>query len=469
MDGENLEGEYRFFSDRDELINVFEDALKNLEPKKPRVLFYSGPPGIGKSAICEQLLRSLEGRTEGFTGPDMEHIYGDKPEYFLAWAKISFSNREFKRIYMALFKMRDELTHHRIWKIKFPTFDVGYTVYWRKSHPGFPLDRTHFDEITDNRIINEILNTGKIVPGVSLIIKVAEIAKRWKGIWGEWWVKRGSPLLNTIEKKEPKEIEEKILPLLFGVELSDFIKETGVKIVIFLDNYEYLWENRKDRATHRRPYIDTWVQRLVGSSPGVLWIILGREDIAWPGKELEKLLKGLTVEKLVVPTLSVEYCNEIMETYGVTEGNIRDAIFHGSKGVPLYVMVSIFNYQRMLKNGEKPDIGKFPDTYEEIIEVFTKHLDQEEAETLYLLSAARIFNNQLFEVLVKQFNTGYPSTAFNDFVRFSFIQETTEEGYYCVHDLLREQLKKCKINGIKERISNAHGFLYKYYKEKAEF
>jgi replication-associated recombination protein RarA len=61
------------FTDRQEFLEAFEGALTDLTPDAFKVLVFHGPPGIGKTAIREELIRRL-GKGE-YPGADVWGLF----------------------------------------------------------------------------------------------------------------------------------------------------------------------------------------------------------------------------------------------------------------------------------------------------------------------------------------------------------------------------------------------------------
>ena len=456
------------FTDRDEFLDAFEGALTDLTPDAPKVLVFHGPPGIGKTAIREELIRNLERRTAKYSGCDQEHIYEDERDYYLAWAKLNFVTPEYITPRKALINIRYLLAEHRLWKVPFKTFDIGYAVHWRKIKPELNLDLNNFKVFGDNELIGEIAEGIGLAPGFSLIANVAKAASKLKGAWERWWVSRGAELLQGIEDLEAYNIETEVLPVLFGRDLSGFAADTGVKTVIFLDTYEGLWPTRTERGAHKYAFVDNWVRETVAASKGVLWVITGHEKLVWGEVDDSGMGWEETIDDMEVVSLTEKDCYKLLDRAAVEEKALKEHIYKGSRGVPIYIDLSTITYHKIKTKGEEPTPEDFPKAYEEIVNVFTRRLDQEEAETLYVLSAARVFDQDLFSTLINHFSTSYPVTAFNDFVRFAFIVNTGKEGEYYVHELLSEHLADSKNKHIRDRVLDAHRFLFEHYRSVAD-
>jgi hypothetical protein len=61
---------------------------------------------------------------------------------------------------------------------------------------------------------------------------------------------------------------------------------------------------------------------------------------------------------------------------------------------------------------------------------------------LKVLSVARVWDRELFESLIEEFNTGYSATALPELRRFSFVQEEQIPSTWTIHPLMREALEE---------------------------
>jgi tetratricopeptide (TPR) repeat protein len=84
---------------------------------------------------------------------------------------------------------------------------------------------------------------------------------------------------------------------------------------------------------------------------------------------------------------------------------------------------------------------------------------------LKVLSVARFWDQELFESLIEEFNTGYPATALPELRRFSFVQEEQIPGTWTIHPLMREALEEHLDAELRGRV---HRYLFDYYNDSLE-
>jgi len=196
----------------------------------------------------------------------------------------------------------------------------------------------------------------------------------------------------------------------------------------------------------------------------VLWVICGKEALKWEEINFEwsKYLSQYKVEKLLE-----DYCIKYLENRGITDKEIQEAIFKGSKGVPYYLELSADTYELIVKDNTKPKPENFGNNYQKITDRFLRFLTPEEKNTLNVLSFLHFWDYDLFEYLVKEFNTGYSTNDYEDLCSFSFIDKA-ENNRYQMHQLMQESLQKTQEKMKPDSVKRIHKTVYEYYSIKLD-
>jgi tetratricopeptide (TPR) repeat protein len=425
----------RQFTDREDFIAAFQSALQESRTDDPRVLVYYGVGGIGKTTLRKELSRQLETRP-GFV-----------------WASLDFDLAIFREPEAALFALRMALQDG--FKVQFPAFDIAYAAYWEKTRPQTPMTKENFPLLEHSRILVELVDLVGNLPVVGVIHSLAVIAARGGVALQQWWRKRGSTELRDLPGLEPVEIAER-LPMFWAADLSDFLEPKDKRAVLFLDTHEALWEGERTeaRVLHR----DEWVRELVSQLPQVLWVICGRERLRW-----EELDPDWTkcLRQHLVGGLAEADVRQFLQSCGITEPAIQQVIVEGSQGVPYFLDLAVDTWVEVQERRKRaPTMADFARTPREMLDRFLRHLTQAEVETLKVLSALRHWDYSLFEALVKEFQTGYPLTAFDDLCRFSFVNEGATPDTWTMHQLMRQSLQE---NASQELVKRVQRFLFDYY------
>lgn len=426
----------RPFVDRGTYIQAFENALNNLEQKDYSILVYFGIGGIGKTSLRKELLKLLEKCNE----------YKDKLD--VIWAYVDFSIESHQQPDKFLVILKNQLREK--YGVNFHLFDIGHAAYWRKVNPQVPLLRESYSE---ESIVTDLLDIfgGFVSINYSSVKRIVELTPyRFK----EWALKREKEIANIVDM-EAVDIG-KNLPAFWASDLTDYLKSSSNSAVIFIDTYEALWDNHRAQGDFNSK--DKWIRDLVAELPGVLWVICGREALSW--EETDPDWKEY-LEQNHIGKLPEKDAIDLLNICGVGDEKIQKIILDGSKGVPYYLDLAIDTYNQ-IKKKRQPVPDDFAKTPADIFNMFIKYLDKQEIETLKVLSAPRVWDYYLFEVLIKKFNTGYPLTAFSDMKRFSFTSQNSDGKWY-MHQLMRESLQDYQNSDLKNRV---HRFIFEHYNEK---
>jgi hypothetical protein len=136
-----------------------------------------------------------------------------------------------------------------------------------------------------------------------------------------------------------------------------------------------------------------------------------------------------------------------------------------AQGHPYALDLALTHIEKIRDMGKTPTPDDIGDNPRELFERFMKNLEGNEQETLKVLSVPRRWDKDIFETLIKRFNTGYPLTRFSEFHRYSFIETTETPGEYGMHDVMRSSLHGWTDPGLRK---DAHETMRAYYAESLE-
>ena len=109
------------------------------------------------------------------------------------------------------------------------------------------------------------------------------------------------------------------LPTLFAMDVADWLKKSGNKLVVILDNYESL-VGATNATTPEQLKKDLWLRGYAGlifMMPDTLWTIAGRNKLSWDGELADEL------EQHFITALSPKDSNWFLEKAGVDNENLR--------------------------------------------------------------------------------------------------------------------------------------------------
>ncbi|MFE1245853.1 tetratricopeptide repeat protein [Fictibacillus sp. NPDC058756] len=435
----------REFTDREEPTKAFIHAFERKEKSTNKVLTYYGVGGIGKS----RLLRELYQKTNQIDSTAVKAI-------------IDFKEEKHRIPGEALIWLREELKKN--YNIKFSTFDLAYTIYWKKLNPQLSMKTNGNDLpfIEEGSFIGELVHQLENVPLAQWVPKTLKLINgmgKYKEII-QWWTGRGKDVMMQLQDMLPNQIEE-MLSVFWAADLRDYIKDKNLSAVIFIDTYEALWENKRQQGSFYER--DSWARELVLQLPEVLWVICGREKIQW-GKVNNAWNNEKYLEQHLIGELSKTDCHKFLQSCGILNEEVRHTIIEASHGLPYYLDLMVDTYNLITENST-PQPNDFSSTPQEILDRFLRYLELSEKETLKILSFARFWDIKLFQAIVEKFNTGFPLTAYLDLFRFSFINETRPEQWV-MHAMMRTSLQDNIQLNDKSLFQQVHVFLFKYYDDK---
>lgn len=421
----------RQFTDRKEPLKVFNDALEMIDSRNYSILAYYGIGGIGKSRFQKYI---------------KEDILDSNSNVIYSWVDFELeTNRKPYKAYRIL-------ANNFKGNVDFHTFNLAYFIYLSKAFPEYDFKKKKLPFLEEGSLVASGIDLLENVSGVRLAIGVIDyvVGKSKKYTFNKNITNR----LKKLNYLEETEIEKELI-LFFAYDIDRF-KENNPqkKVVIFLDTYEALWENKKEESY--RLTLDEWIRdALVTELQKVLFVICGREKLRWD--EVEKEWKE-DIEQHLLGNLSGEDTISFLKSCKILDKNIQQQIVKSSEGVPYYLDICVDIYYQI----QNPTVNDFKDVKkEDIFKRFMKYLNQSESESLKILSNTRFYTKDIFEDLITKFKTSYPITAMYSLNEFSFILKSNEKFF--IHKLMRNNLIAMQSKELKQEVNK---FMFEYYDKK---
>lgn len=429
----------RIFVDREDCTQAFRENIHKLGTQKYNILYYYGIAGIGKSKLQKELQRILD---------------EESPDTF--WVSIDLNTKTYREVGTFLITLRNKIQEKS--KAKFYLFNTLHAIYWKKLHPEIPLPKENYPLIKEDGVFSKLidgLNEIKFGALENIPIKliydtINNTPEKVKSFF------KGQVIdASKLIAMEAHEIEG-MLPGFFAADFTDYLG-SNTRAYIFIDTYEALWEGLRDIGSYHEK--DEWIRNnLIPNMLGVSWVICGREKLLW--LECDADWK-LYLKTQPVDELEDSHCFEFLEDCGIENKDIRDKIVKASEGVPYYLNLSVDTFEK-IKSIRQPVPENFGGTQPEIFKAFVKYLNGNEIRALKVLSAPNFWDRDLFELLMKKFDTGFPTGAFSELIEYSFIKQDTE-GRNSIHKLMRTSLQEYQTSEDRERV---HRFMMEYYNNK---
>jgi hypothetical protein len=498
----------RLFVGREEFVAPVQSALREPQRTRPLVLVYYGGAGIGKSRLRLELAKQFV-HDPHVAAATLDF---DIPAYRQPDAALLFLRNALHQTYQARFPSFD-VAYAILWQKTHPDTPLGSEEGGERREEGQEPESYHKDTKAQSRtdesgmqtllasgsLLSQLLDESGKLPLIGLIPRISALVdSRQDTAERKWRTERGERELEDLPQMEPSRIPD-VLPKIWSADVRDFLgapsrkpqassnegqkpegksqeprtrsgqsgisqvqndgrstrnDERGTRqAVLLIDSYEKLWEIGSAEADFFKR--DEWVRELARQLPEVLWIVCGRQKLRW--EEVDKEW-GASLSQHELGALPRESVRRFLNSCGITNEPIQDAIVKGSQGVPHYLDLAVDTMRSAECRLQDADFeGGSP---AELQKQFIRHLNQPEIEALQVLSAPRFWYYGLFENLMTEYQTGYPLTAYDDLSRFSFVSEGAAPGTQTMHELMREALQEEQSPELRKRV---HQFLHEYY------
>jgi hypothetical protein len=467
------------FTDREDPQEAFEWKYKLISDDKIRkraflVISYYGIGGIGKSLFKDRLVNLIKHQNN--VGSIIQENY--EKDYILKNAYCASFDFEHdwldKSKLSILISIRNQLVLESKGKIHFWYFDAARSVLYEnmgldvrdsKSSSLFLENNEWVQLVTEG--MNIISPIDKIAAGISFVDKLGGIVKdkfsgnreKMDGFIKSLKGCSMTEILNDMHKFFSYDICD-------AVNNPDEKKQIDRPIVIFLDTYEKFIDKFGSVGV---PTHDYWLRKdsdsLIKSTPGILWVILGREKLDWRndnsdywGKEEnpDLPLSGLSIEekqKLAKNLLEQHRMGDLSEydavdyfkRVGIKDDNLCFDLFRLTRGTPVYMDICRERYYDMLNNNygnpdfKGPKLEDFGNDINELIERYFKYMSLEFRQMAYVMAAIKTWNDKKFTAIVNNMDdhSWYSSINYKKIIDHSFIIKD-DKGRYYVHETVRD-------------------------------
>lgn len=388
-------------------------------PTEFKIIFLHGPGGFGKTAL-------LQACREEMRNPMAKPI-----DISL---EITSKDDEFD----ILIKFRKALPQ----KYLCPLFDYTMQFLWNSLNTS-QLD-DEFLDFTKNSLWQfikygtDIVVTASPVPfaTASFTDLINEAYKKIKKLYGKYSINK---LLDGIEYMQPHDLIQ-LLPRLLGIDIHRaMLKDT---LVFIIDSY----------SQYSRHLVDTsgWLITLIQNIGYGLFVITSRENISWPeamkkyivSKELDKLPETEVRKELVK---QFEFCPTVIEN-----------IIQVTGCIPIYLDLAIKSLQNNKSQAQTNSLFFF-ESKKDIIYKFLIHLPEDEKEVITTLAIVQIFNQKIFEYLVKDLQLSISILRFSDICQRSLIRSSeADTSFYKTHEVISKNISWLTNKDTVQRIFESY-------------
>lgn len=446
------------FTNRVSELEAFDAAVASMRLEDPRqavvdtraprrnVLSCYGMGGIGKTRLSQELERRwLDSEDES------------RRAFRTDFAEGGASNLE-----GILVGLRATLGQYRP---SWPAFDLAFSAYWERAHPGIPL-QTMLNDSSPVRRVARDLEVGTQIqdavedlldsPGGVLGIFVAgakaigrSVAERIR----ERRVLEECPLFRpVVDEPDPAKMRPYLAAML-AWDIAALKVADPLQLVVFFDTWERVQEHES-----RRGGVEDLLARVVHVMPNVLFVVTGRNRLRWSDPDLgatmqwggptswPNLIPGAETEprQHLVGDLSPQDAGRYLSQRLVKDGqaaipaDIRHTIVDAAEGLPLYLDLAATHFDEMVARGEEPTVEDFGHTLPEIVLRIMRDLDSDERSLLRAASLLHTFD----EGLLRAGLPGVTDACLARFLQRAFIGRRQDTWLpYSLHETVRGAIR----------------------------
>jgi len=421
-------------------------------PRKNVLVFY-GVGGIGKTTLSEELERR-------FTGPVDGKGTGER-----AAVRVDFAEPASFDIEAFMLRLRAGLGHLTgTWH----AFDVAFSVYWERAHPGEPLDEFIRKDSALRRaargigLSEQIAATltdafGSALPGVARAAHVLGglVYSQAKRAIISHKILKDCDLLTDLLEADADAETLSYFPYLLAWDLAR-LPPPHPRALVLLDTFEEVTA----QATRQT---EQWLQRCAYLMPNVLFVVTGRNRLDWAdlthtteldfvGPRRWPLLRaghnGEEPRQHLVGYLSVPDADSYLvsaltdEAGPAIPGSIRQRIVAASGGLPLYLDLAVTTYLDLLSRGETPMDANFGQPLPEVAGKILRDLERDERDLLRAAALVDSFNLDLLKAACPH----VPDSALSRFKARPFLELDPDRTWpYSLHTMLRDAIREADL------------------------
>jgi hypothetical protein len=454
----------QIFTDRVTEIAAFDASLESLQRSlsaaklspvidrslpRANVLVYFGVGGIGKTTLSQEIENRFINHDQCSTKRTRAAI------------RFDFSETAASDIESYILQLRAGLGHLAG---SWPAFDIAFSVYWERAHPGVPLD----EFINHDSALRRAARTVGLSEQISsTLVDVASIAlpgaaKAVQTIGGLLYGQAKKAVVRHRTLSECELLADLLdadadfdtlsyFPYLLAWEL-DRLPSPQVRAIVLLDTFEEV-TSRNTRDMER------WLQRSVFLMPNVLFVITGRDRIDWADLARTDELDFVGEQRW--PNLKAGYLGEgprqhligylsphdadgylaaalTQDGRPVISKGIRERIVSASAGLPLYLDLAVTIYLDILARGETPAESNFGQPLPAVAAQILRDLERSERDLLRAAALLEAFDLEALRAACP----GVPDSAIRRFKDRSFLEfDPDRTWHYSLHTILRDAIR----------------------------
>lgn len=502
QDRSSSEGNHalELFTDRYEFTRLFAEYL-NDSPRE-KILFFHGDGGNGKSLLLKFLRQKC---CKCFREDIWQNLKTKSDAEVAAYIEESAHSREFTPIpaiihdfgqasirddrpqdpFYGLLMLRRNLASAAKalgYRLRFPLYDFACVWYLHKKEK---LTQERIKELFPSEeleLIVEIVDLVKEIPGVGLAKAVLGIfnkcvREQFTILERKWGLDEAE--VQRIQVMEPNSELIDELPRLFAADLNVGMEQPKAppRVVLFFDTHEAFWGDQRNLVGSRFFVKDEWLRYLLAELEhlsGIVTVVTAREKPRWAEATRHKILSEF-VDTRLVWHLSASDAKHYLVRAGLRDTALIDVLLSYAsveldEVQPLLLALCVDVVEKARVRGVRLMLADFKTIADadnkprELIERLLKYADEDVADAVHALSAARAFDRELYFQLGETLHFLTTDASFRILTRFSFVWQDDQRGenWYRIHNIVR-RFGYQSNQGITYR---AHEVLEQYYRKQ---
>lgn len=515
------------FTDRHELTCRFAEYLNDNELEPQKILFFYGDGGNGKSLLlkflrencCKRFPLATWQKLKAKTHPEIVEFVKTVTDWecdfqFVPAALLDFEpppkhspQEQPQDPFDGLLLLRKQLVinaRHLGYKLSFPLYE--FACIWYLKQKG---KLTNERDVTKWFPSPELYLVGGTLNFVKTLLQLSPLSLTLSsfGVAASLatWL---ASTLNIIAKYKGKDLnlylhgrglKEKdfqrivqldpdtelipALPNFFAEDLKVAMQRDGApeKLVLFFDTHEAFWGEGRECGKAGFFKQDEWLRFLLSQLlklPQIVIIMAGREIPRWHQASYCSIPRD-KLECKQVCNFKTTDALDYLQRVGIEEAELRQSLiaytsFDGDSVHPFLLGLCADLVRMAQEQGEALTSADFPSVSQTgevfnhklgiLVERLLKYTNRELEDGVYVLSACRAFDEELYFHLGESLKFNPSRAAFDTLLSFSFVwpAEQQGEGWYRLHPLIR----RLHLQQKQERTQAAHQVLERYYRER---
>lgn len=394
------------FSDREALVQEFEEILNTPKGQSIPVMMIYGVGGIGKTWFLNYAIESIC-RPRG-----------------IPYAHLDFRDEIYRVSENALFRLRSDI--QKRYKFRFGRFDLVWAEYTKKTQ-GYRIKR-------EDLIPEELETIADLLDALELVPFIGEVAKAVKlvdllGRRAVAWFQRhfGEKWGSKLDEMEPADLAD-VMPLAFAEDLNDGVQDRDIRFVLFLDTFEKVEDAE-----------GSFIREMAGTLEHVFLVVGGRDCLQW-GRVEEGWAQESHLRQLLVGNFSETDARQYLRKFDIDDEALVSHLYQITQGHIQYLALAVDLVRAVRGKGERTTKDRLHlRAKEELLPRLLGELSGEERDIVLMAAVPRWFSEEVLEQLSNRPQS--VGRLMSGMVRHSFVEPSAEvEDTYRLHAVVRDLL-----------------------------